>query len=121
RCDAMLLFDLTQRPPRATLFPYTTLFRSQPVQPGTGVEPRGAASGGERGPGVGGGYFTATGQHSQQPLRYSGGRSRTASPAAGAAGRSAACTCGAESELAGTAEQPYAGAADGRGWSDGAG
>src|SRR5690606_41980446 len=29
------LFYLTRRPPRPTLFPYTTLFRSSPVKPAT--------------------------------------------------------------------------------------
>src|SRR3712207_8860983 len=33
RCTSMCLFFLMiRRPPRSTLFPYTTLFRSQPVE-----------------------------------------------------------------------------------------
>src|SRR5690606_33881014 len=78
---------------------------AQPVQPGTGVESWGAAFGGEWRPGIGGRYFTAPGQQSPQSFRYSGGRSRTTSPAAGAAGRPAKCTYRADSDLAGTSEQ----------------
>src|SRR3990167_2230662 len=36
------LFLMIRRPPRSTLFPYTTLFRSQPLRPGRG---RGGARG----------------------------------------------------------------------------
>src|SRR3712207_6875767 len=30
---------MIRRPPRSTLFPYTTLFRSPPADPGRGVDP----------------------------------------------------------------------------------
>src|SRR5260370_38973921 len=37
RCSALLFFFLMiRRPPRSTLFPYTTLFRSVPVERGMG-------------------------------------------------------------------------------------
>src|SRR5256885_3791302 len=40
----IFFFLMIRRPPRSTLFPYTTLFRSQaPVQVPVGVQPRRAA------------------------------------------------------------------------------
>src|SRR4051794_41419434 len=35
---------MIRRPPRSTLFPYTTLFRSPPTSPAGGTAPPGAAS-----------------------------------------------------------------------------
>src|SRR5260370_32239120 len=34
RCDSIFFFLMIRRPPRSTLFPYTTLFRSQSSCPG---------------------------------------------------------------------------------------
>src|SRR5438270_13247655 len=41
-----LFFLLIRRPPRSTLFPYTTLFRSQGVLPVIGADERGSGAGG---------------------------------------------------------------------------
>src|SRR3712207_8099920 len=37
-CESLFFFLMIRRPPRSTLFPYTTLFRSRP-EPGFGVDP----------------------------------------------------------------------------------
>src|SRR5438552_16975639 len=42
-----LFFLIMRRPPRSTLFPYTTLFRSRSPFAGEGEEPEGADVGGE--------------------------------------------------------------------------
>src|SRR3712207_7389765 len=34
----MIFFLMIRRPPRSTLFPYTTLFRSQVLRPGAGAQ-----------------------------------------------------------------------------------
>src|SRR5438067_8241692 len=39
-CSGFFFFSLIRRPPRSTLFPYTTLFRSQPRAAFAGVPPR---------------------------------------------------------------------------------
>src|SRR2546422_11601583 len=45
----VFFFLMIRRPPRSTLFPYTTLFRSGPRRPGTGgLTVAATASGGER-------------------------------------------------------------------------
>src|SRR3712207_7037018 len=43
---------MIRRPPRSTLFPYTTLFRSEGAHPGRGQLPLGAADGGRQHPRV---------------------------------------------------------------------
>src|SRR5258708_35547346 len=50
-------FLMIRRPPRSTLFPYTTLFRSQPDHPGRAWQ-RGPARVSRRQPGGGGGLST---------------------------------------------------------------
>src|SRR5258708_27546465 len=46
---------MIRRPPRSTLFPYTTLFRSQPGRsPGLGARPPGVGAPDDRGVGAGG-------------------------------------------------------------------
>src|SRR3712207_1456714 len=41
--DSMFFFLMIRRPPRSTLFPYTTLFRSEEVEPGVGAVVNAAA------------------------------------------------------------------------------
>src|SRR5687767_15735479 len=61
-------FSLMQRPPRSTLFPYTTLFRSEMHVAGVAVADDGAGEAGQHPAGVDVGHRPAAGVHDGQEL-----------------------------------------------------
>src|SRR5439155_26332390 len=70
---SVLFFLLLRPPPRSTLFPYTTLFRSSCSPPAAPVVGRSAATGGHR---AGAGYFTAAHAVRRAHLRPRSGAGR---------------------------------------------
>src|SRR3712207_8553271 len=64
----VFFFLMIRRPPRSTLFPYTTLFRSRRARGGRGRRPGGRHDGGERPP-----DRQPLSQAPARPARYCGG------------------------------------------------